>query len=173
MDWQSVITEHGPLVWRTAYRLLNNEADTSDCFQDVFVAAVEISRRENIRNLPALLNRLATHKAISLLRHRIRNAEALSQMEYREHSDAITDPVKSSNNGELSDRIRKALADLPELEAQAFCLQLFNDLSYRQIASELNVKAGYVGVLISRAREKLQRLFPADVNEEVRSSTYE
>lgn len=173
MDWQSVITEHGPLVWKTAYRLLNNEADTSDCFQEVFVAAVEISRRENIRNLPALLNRLATHKAISLLRLRIRNREVLSQMEYREGCDAVTDPAELSNNGELSDRIRQAIADLPELEAQAFCLQIFNDLSYRQIASQLNVKTGYVGVLINRAKEKLHCLFSSVVNEEIRSSTYE
>lgn len=137
------------------------------------MAAVEISRRENIRNLPALLNRLATHKAISLLRRRMRNRKVLSQMEYRQGCDVAADPAELSNNGELSDHIRRAIADLPELEAQAFCLQVFNDLSYRQIASQLNVKAGYVGVLINRAKEKLHCLFPSVVNEEIRSSTYE
>lgn len=173
MDWQSVITEHGSLVWKTAYRLLNNEADTSDCFQEVFAAAVEISRRQTIRNMPALLNRLATHKAITLLRRRVRNTDVLSQMEMRIDCEAAADPVEVSGNGELAERIRRGIAALPELEAQAFCLQVFNDLSYRQIAVELDVKTGYVGVLIGRAKEKLQRLFPAAVNEEIRSSTYE
>ncbi len=169
MDWQSVITEHGPLVWKTAYRLLNNEADTNDCFQDVFLAAVEVSRREKIRNLPALLHRLATHKAITMLRHRMRNSDALCHLEGRIGCDAAGDPAEASGNGELAGRIRIAIADLPELEAQAFCLRVLNDLSYRQIAGQLDVKTGYVGVLIGRAKEKLQRLFPAAVNEEIRS----
>jgi len=51
-------------------------------------------------------------------------------------------------------------------------LQTFNDLSYRQIAAQLQVKTGYVGALISRAREKLQRLLSsAVVNEEIRSKS--
>lgn len=169
MDWQTVITEHGPLVWKTAYRLLNNEADTNDCFQEVFLAAVEVSRREKIRNLPALLNRLATHKAITLLRRRVRNTEALSHIGSRNACDAAADPAQVSGNGELTERIRRAIAGLPEMEAQAFCLQVFSDLSYRQIAVQLNVKTGYVGVLIGRAKEKLQRLFPSAVSEEIRS----
>ena len=173
LDWQSVITEHGPLVWKTAYRLLNNEADTSDCFQEVFVAAVEISQRENIRNLPALLNRLATHKAISMLRSRMRSAEALSQMDCRECGEVPVDPLEHADDDALAERIRRAIADLPEPEAQAFCLQVINDLSYRQIAAQLNVKTGYVGVLIRRAKDKLQRLFPAAVNEEIGSSIHE
>ena len=170
MDWQSVIHEHGPLVWKTAYRLLGNEADTSDCFQEVFVAAVQISRQEKIRNLPALLNRLATHKAITLLRRRKRLPIATPSTECDDCPDRSPDPAQSAQNRELSDRLRLAVADLPDLEAQAFCLQIFNDLSYRQIAAQLNVKTGYVGVLISRAKEKLQRLFPAAVNEEIRSN---
>ena len=38
-DWSQIVQEHGPLVWRTAYRLLNHEADAADCFQRTFVSA--------------------------------------------------------------------------------------------------------------------------------------
>lgn len=173
MDWQSVIAEHGTLVWKTAYRLLNNEADTSDCFQDVFLSAVEVSRRERIRNLPALLNRLATHRAIAMLRSRTRNAAAMDRLEREADGIAASDPEYPSENGELAEHILRAIADLPELEAQAFCLRVLNDLSYRQIASQLNVKINYAGVLIARAKDKLQRRFPAVVNEEIGSCTHE
>ncbi len=173
LDWQTIITEHGPMVWKTAYRLLGNEADTSDCFQEVLLTAVQVSRKEKIRNLPALLNRLATHKAIDLLRIRMRTVET-SQADCVDCPDKSTDSVQTMENQELSDRLRQALTDLPDLEAQAFCLRIFNDLSYRQIAAQLQVKTGYVGALISRAREKLQRLFSsAVVNEEIRSKAYE
>lgn len=172
MDWQAIIIEHGPLVWKTAFRLLGSEADTNDCFQDVFLTAVQVSRREKIRNLPALLNRLATHKAIDLLRIRMRNTE--TPMDCDTCPDMSPDSVRVLENRELAEQLRMALADLPALEAQAFCLQTFNDLSYRQIAAQLQVKTGYVGALVSRAKEKLKHLLSsAAVNEKLRSKAYE
>jgi RNA polymerase sigma-70 factor (ECF subfamily) len=174
LDWQSIISEHGPMVWKTAFRLLGNEADTSDCFQDIFLTAVQVARREKIRNLPALLNRLATHKAIDLLRRRMQTPKITPSMDCDDCPDMSFNPAQSAQDKELSDHLRQALITLPDLEAQAFCLQTFNDLSYRQIAAQLQVKTGYVGALISRAREKLQRLLSsATVNEEIRSKTYE
>lgn len=174
MDWQKIITEYGPMVWKTAYRLLGNEADTSDCFQDVFLNAVQISRQESVRHWPALLNRLATRKAIDLLRKRIQASKAAMPMDCNDCPDTSFDPLQSVLAHELSDRLRQALVTLPDLEAQAFCLQTFNDLNYRQIAAQLQVQTGYVGVLISRAREKLQRLLSsAAVKEEFRSKAYE
>jgi RNA polymerase sigma-70 factor (ECF subfamily) len=173
LDWQAIITEHGPLVWKTAYRLLGNEADTSDCFQEVFLTAVQVSRKETIRNLPALLCRLATNKAIDLLRIRMRSMES-SQLDCDHCPDSSPDSVRVLENRELAEQLRQALTDLPALEAQAFCMQTFNELSYRQIAAQLQVKTGYVGALVSRAKEKLQRLLSsAVVNEEIRSKAYE
>jgi RNA polymerase sigma-70 factor (ECF subfamily) len=58
--------------------------------------------------------------------------------------------------------LRKALAQLPPQEAQVFCLRYLNDMSYRQIAKQLNIKTNAAGVLLHRARAKLrQYLRPA------------
>ena len=54
-------------------------------------------------------------------------------------------------------RLQKALAQLPLQEAQVFCLRYLNDMSYRKIAKELNIKTGAVGVSLHRAREKLRK----------------
>jgi outer membrane lipoprotein-sorting protein len=51
-DWSEVVRRHGPIVWKTAYRLLNHEADAADCFQNTFVSAWELSRAEAVRNEP-------------------------------------------------------------------------------------------------------------------------
>ena len=58
-DWPTIIRDHGPLVWRTAFRLLNDHADASDCFQRTFMAAVELSERVAVRSWPAVLKRVA------------------------------------------------------------------------------------------------------------------
>jgi RNA polymerase sigma-70 factor (ECF subfamily) len=63
-DWSQIVEEHGPLVWRTAQRLLRHEADTADCFQRTFISAVEVSQREAVHSWPALLRRLATARAL-------------------------------------------------------------------------------------------------------------
>lgn len=72
VDWQVVLEKYGPIVWQTTYRLLGNHADAADCFQEAFVGALEISRRQRVRNFPALLSRLATARAIDRLRQRVR-----------------------------------------------------------------------------------------------------
>ena len=58
-DWAEIIERDGGAVWRTAYRLLGNRADADECFQEVFLAALEVSRREPVRDWGALLRRLA------------------------------------------------------------------------------------------------------------------
>ena len=44
IDWPHIVQEHGPIVWNTVSRLLDNEADAADCFQDTFVSALNLSR---------------------------------------------------------------------------------------------------------------------------------
>ena len=94
-DWQTIVTEYGPLVWRTAYRLLANHADAADCFQETFLAALELSRRQPVRNMSGLLVRLATTRAIDRLRQRgrqeHRQAEGLRRRaDDRPHADPPT-----------------------------------------------------------------------------------
>ncbi len=54
-SWDTIIHEHGPAVWRTAYRLVGNGSDADECMQEAFVAAVAAERRGTIQNWPGLL----------------------------------------------------------------------------------------------------------------------
>ena len=76
IDWQLIIKKYASVVWQTAYRLLGNDADAADCFQETFVSALEVSQRQRVRNFSALLARLATARAIDQLRRRFRNSKA-------------------------------------------------------------------------------------------------
>ena len=37
-DWDSIVRNHTPLVWGTAWRLLGDQAEAADCYQDTFLA---------------------------------------------------------------------------------------------------------------------------------------
>jgi RNA polymerase sigma-70 factor (ECF subfamily) len=69
-DWRDVINRHGRVVWQTTWRMLGNHADALDCYQAVFLDAFQVAEREPVRDWPALLRRLATVRALDLLRAR-------------------------------------------------------------------------------------------------------
>ena len=173
IDWQLIIDRHGPTVWRIAYRLLGNHADAADCFQETFVSALQFCRRERVRNFSGLLARLATARAIDQLRRRVRRsslADGASDdgVSYADSADlpcGNPDPAQKAEQAESVTRLRKLLTQLPPREAQAFCMRYLNDMSYRQVARVLGVKTNTAGVLLHRARSKLQESFDASAGE--------
>ena len=164
-DWQTIVTEHGPLVWRTAHRLLGNHADTADCFQETFLAALELSRRQPVRNLSGLLVRLATTRAIDRLRQRGRRERQIDGGTGAQIW-AAGDPADHVQDLELVGRLRQAIGELPEQEAKVFCLRYLNEMSYWQIARELSIGINAVGVALFRAKAKLREALGAAPAEE-------
>ena len=163
-DWKTIVDRHGQLVWATACRLLGNHADASDCFQETFLEAIKLARREPVRDWCSLLRHLATARALDFLRVR-----------YRQHkrTDALADPTtavsreadpgQEAEASELADRLRTALARLPHEQAEVFCLSCLDKLSYREIAERLKLTTNTVGVLLHRARGRLRKLLvPVD-----------
>lgn len=166
VDWKTIIKEHGQAVWQTAYRLLGNDADAADCFQETFVGALELSRRQRVRNFPALLARLATTRAIDQLRRRFRRERTSSFESSRpEEPDNNPNPAQYAQQQELADMLKTALVHLQPQEAQVFCLRYLNDMSYRQIANELGIKTSATGVILHRARAKLRQFFEVSSKE--------
>lgn len=159
-DWQTIVDKYGRLVWHTAYRLLNNEADASDCFQETFLSALEVVKKEPVRDFKALLSRIATARAIDILRHRITQEkrfvgeDGTAEMPDRREIE----PDKALEQKDLADRVRQLLVKLPPQEAEVFCLRHFEDMSLRQIAGQLGISTVHAGVILHRGKEKLRAL---------------
>ena len=160
IDWQIIIDEHGPAVWQTAYRLLGNDADAADCFQETFISALKYSKRQQIRNFSGLLMRLATTRAIDQLRRRFQiSGSNIAKVDWVTIPSKNPGPVQMAQNQELIGNLRESLTKLPLAEAEVFCMRYLNDMSYRQIAKELSIKTNAVGVMLHRAKEKLREFF--------------
>jgi len=158
-DWNQITEEHASAVWQTAYRLLHNPADAADCLQETFLAAFELAQHQRVRNMRGLLLRLATTRAIDRLRQRTRRPCQESPCEdWEQLASAERGPDHQAQSYELAERLRAALGQLSPQEAKVFCLRHFNELSYRQIAKELQITTGAAGVLLHRARTKLRVL---------------
>ena len=158
-DWKTIVDQYGQLVWATVFRLVGNHADASDCFQETFLEAVRVARREPVREWTALLRHLATVRALDLLRVRCRQ---------RNRVDALADPDslvsraagprQEAEADELADRLRAALAQLPRQQAEVFCLSCLDHATYGEIGEWLEITVSAVGVLLHRARRRLQKL---------------
>ena len=166
IDWQLIIEEHGSAVWQTAYRLLGNDADAADCFQETFISALKFCRRKQVRNFSALLSRLATARAIDQLRRRIRRSRSTTDnADWTAMQSTNPSPSQQAQHNELAEGLRISLSKLPRQEAQVFCLRYLNDMSYQQIANELGIKTNAAGVLLHRARAKLRESFELSTKE--------
>ena len=162
-DWHEIRQRYGPLVWSTVYRIVKRHDQALDCYQDVFVEAMERSEEQPVRSWPALLRWLAVRRALDRLRKEQRAASHIDSFdESRLQSDGM-EPSGAAEFGELVERVRLEMARLPDRQAEAFWLRCVEEISYAEIAKQLEVDVNAVGVLIHRARNRLRDLL-ADLN---------
>jgi RNA polymerase sigma-70 factor, ECF subfamily len=167
IDWDSIVAEHGPMVWQTVWRLLANLADVEECFQETFLGAFKFSQHNSIENWPGILCSLASARALDRLRKRYRHAKYIKNTQTQSSIAQQTMPTKDGPvaqalENELSERLRIAISQLPKKQAEAFYLHAICGWSYREIGSQMNTSEASVGVNIHRARENLQSFFNSD-----------
>jgi len=148
-------------------RLLLNEADASDCFQETFVSALQFSQRQTVANWAGLLQRIATSRALDQLRRRLRERPLCNK---QATSDDLlwrgANPLQEAEAVELSDRLRVALAQLPVTQSHAFCLRHLSGMEYGEIANAMGISLSAASGLIHRARAALEHsLLGATANE--------
>lgn len=161
IDWDGILRDEGPAIWRTLWRLLGNRADVDECFQETFLTALQYSRGggETIRHWSAFLQRVATTRAMDQLRKRYRlRRDPTVDDDVHDAISARPGPVELAVAAELSDQLRAALARLPEQQAETFALHALSGWSYDEIGRQLGMSSSNVGVTIHRARQRLREL---------------
>lgn len=174
VDWAQLVQEHGPLVWQTVYRLVGHGPDAADCFQNTFVAVLQLARREAVLHWPAVLKRLATTQALDCLRRRTREEAHRQRVAEEASRRRVLAPEQTVEQAELAECVRTALSEIDPRQAEVFCLACLDDWSYSEIGARMGITVNYVGVLLSRARAALrERLHAFDPAEQDKKKTGE
>jgi len=160
-DWDRIVREHGPLVFGTAWRILGHVADTEDVVQEVFLQVYRMQATQPVRHWAGLLRQLAACRALDRLRKR-RPVVSLNGMHLAHSRNG---PEETVIGRELAERLRQAVARLPEREAEVFCLRYFEEFSYQQIAETLDINPGAVATALHKARVKLEVMLGEFVHE--------
>ncbi|HEV3238190.1 MAG TPA: sigma-70 family RNA polymerase sigma factor [Gemmataceae bacterium] len=150
--WERIVQDHGPMVFGTAWRILGHAVDAEDVVQDVFLEVHRLWMERPVRHWGGLLRRLTSCRAVDRLRARKNNVclNGLSLM------SLANGPEESAIANELSERLREAIARLPEREGAVFCMRYFDDLPYEEIAESMGITRGAVATALHKARAKLE-----------------
>jgi RNA polymerase sigma-70 factor (ECF subfamily) len=157
-DWERIVREHGPMVFGTAWRILGHAADTEDVVQDVFLEVFRLRAEGDVRSWAGYLRKMAACRALDRLRQKRRPVVSLNGVAQLALQSPAAGPDLLAMGLELSERLREAIAELPEREAEVFCLRYFDDLSYHDIANQLHITAGAVAQALHKARARLETM---------------
>jgi RNA polymerase sigma-70 factor (ECF subfamily) len=147
------------MAFDTAWRLLGHAADTEDAVQEAFLEAFRLHGRQQVRNWGGLLRLLAARRAIDRLRQRRKFLSLpLEALTIEPASPASEQPESVAVQHELADRLRLAIAKLPDREASVFSLHYLGEMSNCEIAETLGISTDAVGMALHKARNRLKEL---------------
>jgi RNA polymerase sigma-70 factor, ECF subfamily len=159
---EDIFREHHNMVFRAAFRITGNAEDAEDVLQTVFL---RLARREeessDIDHLPGYLRRAAVNAAFDLLRSRQRTRSIPLEDVEPVLPDHAVSPERAVQAGEMRDWLRRTVARLSPMAAQAFALRFFEDKENPEIAQILGTSLGAVSVTLSRARDRVEKEFQA------------
>lgn len=144
-SFRPVFEKHYPGLMRLACRYVD-EAAAKDLVQDVFVAYWEKQADLEIGNIASFLFRSVQNKCLDHIRHRMVVQEYEAKVRIAEARAEFIDRTTDANetldfvfNQDLLSIIRQSVDKLPPKCREAFELSFFNDLTYREIAEQMQI----------------------------------
>lgn len=151
---------HDPLVEYVG-GLLRDDQAARDVVQDTFVRVWQHrATLDPARSLRALLYRTARNLAFNAVRDARTRARLLGDGGEATPDDvlpwAAPDPVAEVEAGELAERVRAAIAALPERQREALTLSRFDGLTHEEVADVMGCSARTVNNHLVRALATLR-----------------
>ncbi len=137
-------------------RMLNDDAETADATQEVFIKLHDSLRKfRGDANLYTYIYRIATNVAISYLRKRkvravVRLDEVISNM-----LSGGNEPQREADRSELKRLVAAAVESLPVQQKQVFVLRFYEELSYEEIAQMMHRSLGAMKANYFHAMKKI------------------
>src|SRR5216684_4596949 len=151
-----LVERYAGVARRVAWAILGNAADADDAAQDAFLSAlVKLDQYDPRRPFGPWLMRIVANAATDRRRRRaVRQAEALEP----ELAGGGSRPDLDAERRALGERLRAALAQLPERRRLAVVLFDVEGYSHAEIADILSIPEGTARSEVFHARRTLRSL---------------
>jgi len=149
----AAMQSHGQQLVGMLWRILGNEQDVCDAYQDTFLRLAHLEGGQKPENVKAYVFRSASNIAISILRRKISEKNGLASTV--PVSRDVTSPQNELDAEYLRDALRCSIARLPENLRDVVSLHDLGDLSYIQVGKILGITAATARVYRCRAIQLL------------------
>ncbi|MBS3771012.1 MAG: sigma-70 family RNA polymerase sigma factor [Bacteroidales bacterium] len=162
------------LVLNVANKFVRNKEDAMDIAQEVFIKVYDSvhSFREQSK-ISTWLYKITVNKSLNYIRDKKRrnifsSLDAIFENKNNNSMENVADDQKISQeqmeSEERKEILFKAIDQLPEKQKTAITLNKLEGLPYKEIAGIMDISVTETGVLINRARKKLQKKLVAQFN---------
>jgi RNA polymerase sigma-70 factor (ECF subfamily) len=156
----SAMQGHGPELVTMLWRILGNEQDVCDAYQDTFLHLAHYEGRQKPKHLKAYVFRTASNTAISMLRHRmaerrLSRAVAESKFATSPFGHPAGSPTHDLDAKQLQETLRYYITQLPEHLRNVITLRDLAELTYAQVADILGLSPGTARVYRCKAIQLL------------------
>ena len=160
--FNTMVEEHGEVLYRMAYRLVGDRHDAEDIVQETFRSAWK-SRKSYRAELGerAWLAAILRRRVVDRWRRRRPRAVSIDEAAFEIGVEA-EDPTAD----EFDDQLQDALSQLPDPLRETLLLVVVGELTHQEVADLLKIPLGTVLSRVSRARTRLRRLLMAVAKQE-------
>lgn len=144
---------HGPGLVTMLWRILGNEQDVCDAYQDTFLQLAHHEGGRKPKHVKAYIFRTANNVAISMLRRRV--IERKGRVEPVASRKAANSPATELDAKFLRESLRDCIAQLPDHLRDVVTLRDLGELPYPQIGKILGISAGTARVYRCKAVQLL------------------
>jgi len=149
----SAMQSHGQELVTMLWRILGNEQDVCDAYQNTFLQLAHYKGRQKPEHIKAYIFRVASNAAVSMLKHRTAEKKRLSTA-VAAREGAIS-PENELDFKYLQETLRCYIAQLPEHLRNVVMLRDLGELSYAQVSRILDISAATARVYRCKAIQLL------------------
>ena len=155
-----LVTYHQKSVFNVCYRILHERTEAEDMAQETFIRAHErLGTFDEDRPFGPWVRRVAANVCLNHLE----SQRVTMELDEERDADESQGPEPQTEVHERSEQIRSALASLPAPYRVVIELRHYQELSYDEIAAELNIPLSDVKSHLFRARKILaEKLHASD-----------
>jgi RNA polymerase sigma-70 factor (ECF subfamily) len=160
-EFNRLVGEHGPTLYRVAYRMVGDRHEAEDVVQDTFRSAWKSRAgyqpgKHRSGGERAWLTSILRRRVVDRWRKRsfprVMGGELMLDVE-----GATSDPLA----GDYTDEMQSALSRLPTELRESLILVVVGELTHQEVADLFGVPLGTVLSRVSRARERLREYWLA------------
>lgn len=156
--WGRLFQCYAGRIYRYALTMIHEQALAEEVVQETMLAIWKGAKGFRGSSKPSTwILGIARHKALDKLRSERQSAKAQAQ-EGQVELDLEIEPEREVAQQLLGERVRAALAKLPEEHREAVILAFYHGLSYQEIAELMGCPAGTVKSRMFYAKERLRAL---------------